>query len=91
MNDVSFDAVTRRGSLVALGAAGLAAAFGGPMAADAKQSTSKKAKKKCKQQVGKCTTAITTLCAGDPDCVVSVSCCSLLATCDVSAFLLCII
>jgi len=89
MNDVSFDALSRRASLVALGAAGLAAAFAAPIA-DAKNTTKKKARKKCKKQVGQCLVFLEGRCAGDPACIAnSVRCCPFLGNCDVIGFFAC--
>ena len=91
--------VSRRESIIALGAAGLMAAFAGPLTADAKN---KKKKKKqaakrcptapdlCAPQVGPCTDFLTLLCSGDPSCLDSLACCSELGTCDVGGFLSCL-
>ena len=96
MNNGSFDALTRRASIVTLGAAGLAATLGGSFTADAKKKGGKNKKKKtctnpCPAQVASCTTALTNICAGDPGCQDSIACCSSLGTCDVSGFLACVI
>ena len=87
MNDRSFDSVardaagvSRRESIFALGAAGLMAAFAGPLTADARKKGKKKNKKQaaqrcppapdlCAPQVGPCTDFLTILCSGDPSCL----------------------
>ena len=114
MKDRSFDAmardaasVSRRRSLMTLGAAGLLAVRAGPVAADAKKASAvtaegkkghKKKKKnkqpapdRCAPQVEPCNNFITTVCAGDPDCLDALQCCSHLATCDAGGFFSCVI
>jgi hypothetical protein len=59
MNDLSFEALTRRASLLTLGAAGLAG-LAGPIAADARKKG--KGKDKCKKQVGTCQEGLADLC-----------------------------
>jgi hypothetical protein len=92
MNDVTFEALTRRASLLILGAAG-AAALASPIAVDAKNKTKKKARKKCKKQVAPCITILTeTNCGGgDPDCIAQIQqCCQLVGTCDFTGFAACL-
>ena len=97
MDDGSFDALTRRASLLSLGAAVLAAALASPFTADAKKKGGKNKNKKkkcpdlCTPQVAQCTTAITTLCAGEPTCLDSALCCPSLASCDFSGFFACLV
>lgn len=100
MDDGSFDALTRRASLLSLGAVGLAAALASPFTADAKKKGGKNKNKKkkcpdcpdlCTPQVAQCTTAITTLCAGEPTCLDSALCCPTLASCDFSGFFACLV
>jgi hypothetical protein len=103
----SFNSLTRqaaaglspRRSLLTLGAAGLAAGFATPFAADAKNKKGKKKSKNkrqcrtedlCAPQVGPCTDFLTILCNGDPSCLDSLACCSELGTCDVGGFLACL-
>ncbi len=96
MEDVAFDAMTRRASLLSFGVAGLAAAFAGSLAAEAKNTAKKKLKKKqrqrCQAQVGACDTLLTTACAGDAECLATrPPCCAFLDTCDFPAFLTCLV
>lgn len=117
MNEQSFDTFTRRtvgvvsarASLLALGAAGLAA-LTGPFTADARKN--KKRNKKCKKdkkacrndladctaeaeqctaQVEQCTIFLTAFCFGEPNCLDSVPCCSILERCDFSGFFACLV
>jgi hypothetical protein len=93
MNEGSFDALTRRASLVALGTAGLAA-LGGSITADAKNKHGKKKKKspdRCASQVAQCTSTITAYCAGEPACQDSISCCPILENCDFTGFFTCLV
>ena len=92
MDDVAFDAMTRRASVAALGVAGLAR-FMAPAASDAKKKHKKKfdVNKFCKKQVPECNTLITVQCAGDPDCLDALPCCQELATCDFGGFLNCLV
>jgi hypothetical protein len=100
MDDVAFDAVSRRASLVSLGMAGLAATVFGARTTEARnknKSIAKKAKQKCQGQVGQCIASYTGFCdllTNDPvdlqECVdFYFSCCQLLADCDAGAFLIC--
>jgi hypothetical protein len=102
MVDDAFAAMTRRTSLVSLGATGLVAAFAGAVTAEAKNSGKKskrKAQQKCQNQVGACEAYITAYCEevneGDPDLIQicldeRLRCCQPLATCDADTFMLCI-
>ena len=95
--------VSRRKSFMTLGAAGLFALVG-PFAADAKKGGKKKKNKqndvplecppapvdRCPAQANTCTTILTAECGGDPACLNRVGCCSLLTTCDATAFFACI-
>jgi len=91
MDDVSFDALSRRASLTALGTAGLAAAFTAPLTAGAKKKKKKKAdvNKLCKKQVGQCTSFLLAQCAGQPTCPAIVACCSFFGKCNTTGFLAC--
>jgi hypothetical protein len=122
MKEHTFDAMARRGarqvsrrtSLAALSAAGLAA-LAAPLPADAKKNNDnncKKDKQRCNQdleacsaqaadcsaqaalcaaQVEQCTTFLTAQCGGNPDCLDSVACCSVLTNCDFNTFFACLI
>jgi hypothetical protein len=94
MDPVSFDALTRRASLVSAGATGLAA-LATPMLAEGKKKKKTKkgdVNKLCKQQVGECTDFLLPLCMGDPQCLVQVPiCCEEFATCDSAGFLNCLL
>jgi hypothetical protein len=106
MDHVAFDALTRdavggvsrRRSLRMLGAAGVAATFAVPFAANAKKKGKKKHKSqkrcpppvdRCAPQVGPCTEVFTIACGGNPDCQDLIACCAVLATCDFSGFINC--
>ena len=112
MNDRSFDSlsrqtaggISRRTSLLSLGAAGLMAALASPFTADAAQvSADKKGHKKkkktktqpppdlCAPQVEECTALLTNLCGGLAECQDSIACCSFLGTCRASAFIACFV
>jgi hypothetical protein len=45
----------------------------------------------CAAQVEQCTTFLTALCAGEPNCLDSVPCCSILESCDFSGFFACLV
>jgi hypothetical protein len=90
MHEIAFDRLSRRASLTALGTAGVVGLLAHAPAAEGKQSTSKKAKKKCKKQVDQCLSSFTAACAGDPTCLaLTQKCCPLIGTCDFSAFAAC--
>ncbi len=90
MDAVSFDALTRRASLAALGTAGLAA-VAGPLATSAKQKKKGDVNKKCKQQVAPCTSIITNACELSPaQCAAAASCCSSFGKCDPIGFFNCL-
>jgi hypothetical protein len=103
MTDHAFDIATRtasrRGSLLAVGAAGLATALAGGVPAMAKKKNGGDAKKRCKArcqaQVGQCQTVVNIACAvnADPeDCRQRVlPCCDRAATCNAGAMLECVI
>jgi hypothetical protein len=91
--------ITRRGSLMTLGGAGLAA-MAGPSTAEAGKSDKKanrkarkKGKKKCKKQDGQCVQVFEELCAteGDPEFCEDafIPCCAFLAQCQTTAFFEC--
>jgi len=101
MNDMTFDTLTRRTSLLSLGTAGIVA-LALPVAADAKNKRKKKGKKKAKQkcqsQVAPCATLVGDLNCGfiaDPAeqaaCLARVAgCCERVATCDFTGFIACL-
>jgi hypothetical protein len=94
------DALTRRASLLTLGA-GLAVVA--PLLADAKQNTNKKrkkklnkkAKQKCQQQVEQCEETTVAACEGDPQCIEDAAeillCCEFLAACDFAGLIACVL
>ncbi len=102
MTSHAFDALHRtlpdRRTLLTLGGAGLAAVLSGAFDATAKPKSGKRAKKKakakCKAQVGQCTLATTLICndGNDPQVCKEkfLPCCDHLATCSAGAFLQCI-
>jgi hypothetical protein len=89
MENGTFDALTRRASLVTLGAVGLTA-LASSTAADARSTTKKKAKKKCQQQVGQCTTYITGVCANQECPPGLTACCDPLGVCDFTGYVDCL-
>lgn len=100
MDTRTFDAMTRRASLLTLGAAGLATlgSLWRPLAAGARKRNGKKAKKenkkfdqRCKKQVGPCESVLTANCNGDPGCLRGVPCCSFFGKCDGVGFVTCVI
>jgi hypothetical protein len=93
MDPVSFDALTRRASLISMGAAGLVA-FAQPDAAKSKKKHKKKkgdVNKLCKEEVSDCLAVLTAVCE-DAACVAVVQlCCPKLATCDFAGHLNCVL
>ena len=92
MTSDSFDGLTRRASIAAFGLAGLAAIS--PLTVQGKQSAGKKAKKKCKKQVGKCEDAFIAFCEGNASCLneveaILIPCCQSLGGCNVGEFIAC--
>ncbi len=100
MNHVTFDTLTRhaarrvsrRASLIMLGTAG-PAAFASPTSTEAKNkktSAGKKARQKCQEQVGQCTTFLTPS-SCDSDCLAVIQrCCAFVGSCDIAGFVLCL-
>lgn len=100
MNDTAFDTLTRRASAIgnrrsslkAIGAAGVLAAF--PLATDAGKA-GKKARKKCKRQVGPCRKAFDAFCEGQmgaEECFdAAAECCGFLKKCKSGQATQCII
>jgi hypothetical protein len=100
MTNSTFDAFTRqtatrisrRGSLLTLGGASIAA-LGGPLAAEAKpgskkksrRKAKKKAQEKCKQQVDQCETSL--IANNFPQ---GIPCCQFLSNCNMTQFLTCL-
>lgn len=96
MNDRSRDrmaeraarGVSRRGSLLALGAAGLAGAFAG---AEVDTAKAKHNKNRCKKQTEQCISVFTPGCNGKPDCLATVDrCCPIIGRCDFNGFFDCV-
>jgi hypothetical protein len=83
-------AVSRRASLLSLGGAALAS-LAAPATTAHAGTAGKKAKRKCKRQVGQCRAAWEDLCMGNPNCESDFfACCQPLARCDVAAYLTCV-
>lgn len=91
--------ISRRGSLMTLSGAGLAALAGPAMAAGksdkkANRKARKKGEKKCKKQDGQCTAVWEGLCAEDEDpdrCQNTfLPCCAFLAQCQATAYFACV-
>ncbi len=87
--------VSRRASLLAIGATGLVTILGGSLTATAKKNKNKKKDKKkaqqraeqeCEEQVAQCQSILTSI-GGIP--VNQLTCCEFLGTCDFSQFSLC--
>jgi hypothetical protein len=96
VNERVFAALSRRASLLTLGAARSAAELK-PATADAKNKNrnskvKKKAKQKCEQQVGPCNDFVITQCdAADEACISRrLACCAFLGACDVTGLLTCL-
>jgi hypothetical protein len=89
---------SRRGSLLALGGAGLAAlagAFGTAAKPKPGKLARKKVKAKCKEQVGQCDLVLGVICATDADPAACkkrfLPCCDLLGTCNAGGMLECLV
>lgn len=87
MNSEVFDTLSRRTSLTAIGAAGLAA-LALPLATEAKKKGD--SNKRCKKQVGQCEIAINEQLGGGPELAPLLACCQKLKTCNMTAFLACL-
>jgi hypothetical protein len=96
------EAISRRGSLVTLGGAALAALVAMPDMGVAGKSSKNKNKnnkrkqkkqtlKLCQQQVGECQTFMNAACQGDACGVIVAVCCPLLGTCQNEAFFTCLV
>ena len=95
--------VSRRGTILTLGTVGLTA-LTQPFLVEAKKNGGKSRKKsnkknektcpeqedRCATQAAECTTFLTALCGGDPVCTDSIGCCTLLGSCDATAFITCL-
>jgi hypothetical protein len=92
MDGIVFHTLARRGSLVSVGAAGLAA-LAKPITAGGKKKNKKKkgdVNTLCKQEVNDCLVTLTAACEDAP-CVAAVQlCCPKLATCDFTGLINCI-
>ncbi len=92
MDNNTFDALTRRASLMTLGVAGLAG-IAGPLGAEAKKKG--KGNDKCKKQVDKCRSGVAQLCevvfAEDAALCVPIfeSCCEFLKSCNAAQAFAC--
>lgn len=93
MNARSFDRVTqqaahgvsRRASLLALGAAGLSGVGAGVGTAQAKGGANP-----CKKQIKQCIKGLTPVCAGDATCLAKLqTCCPIIGRCDFNGFIQC--
>ncbi len=88
------ETVSRRRSLLRLGGAALVAGPAGRMRAEAKQSPSKKASKKCKRQSGKCRTFFLEVCeeneCNEEGLEDALQCCAGFKTCNAGALLDCL-
>lgn len=92
--------ISRRGSLMSLGVAGIAA-LASSVSGEAKKKSGKKNKKRknknpqpvdrCPAQVEPCADFLDALCGGRPECLDHSGCCAFLETCDVNTFLTCLV
>lgn len=94
MNDRVITALSRRASVLTLGALGASVALA-PVASSARNRKNKKVKKKarqkCQQQVDQCNDFVIVECNGQADCIAEGQvCCSSLAECDLTGFLNCL-
>jgi hypothetical protein len=106
MNQQTFDSLTqqaarglsRRSSLAALGASGMAA-LASPLAGSAKNKKKCREKDKdcpsleeiCAPQVEECKAIVAAVCSDGPRvCARLVNCCEVMEACDASAFILCL-
>jgi hypothetical protein len=116
MNEQTFDdfarrtlaVVSRRTTLATLGVVGLAA-LARPFPIEGKKgnkknTSSKKARKRCKKdlaactaqgascstQAEECTTFLSAICTSAPACPSMIACCSFLGRCDAGTFLICL-
>lgn len=87
MDGNAFDALTRRASLLTLGAAGLAS-LGTPGVASARKKRKKgDVNALCKQQVSQCLAFFIPLCGATASCLARFNlCCPQLGTCNFSGF-----
>lgn len=83
MRTPSLPGLSRRASLLSLGAAGVAVAAPRPLAAK------KSPNFRCKRQVGQCQSSLFLVCEG-PVCPVAIDCCDSLATCNFTGFVACL-
>jgi hypothetical protein len=91
VDETSFAGLTRRASLMTLGASGLVAFVNSKTAGAKKHKKKKKGdvNKLCKRQIGACSTFLTARCGGQPYCAAALACCSILGSCDATAFFTC--
>jgi hypothetical protein len=96
--------VSRRASLLTLGAAGLSAIVASPFTSEAKKGRKKHRRNqsvpssppvppeadRCAPQVAPCQTFVTATCGISSTCPNQIQCCDLLGTCDASGFFACL-
>jgi hypothetical protein len=82
---------SRRASIMTLGASGFSL-LAWPFATEArKQSVAKKARQKCKKQLGQCSTTLAPLCNDDSECLAQVqTCCAIAGTCNAVGWFQCL-
>jgi hypothetical protein len=93
MHEQTMGALSRRGSLLTLATAVLQPPGARTASADVALSSKKTKKlktKKCKQQVGQCTSFLEEVCDGNPVCESAITCCGLLANCNATDALICV-
>jgi hypothetical protein len=87
--------ISRRASILTLGAAGVAAALSAPSIADAKKKKCKKntcpsLEEICAPLVEECTDTVAAICPPNTDCSRLSNCCEDFETCNVGAFVRCL-
>jgi hypothetical protein len=89
VKDRSFDTLTRRATIMALGAAGLGG-LAASVAAAKKKRKRGDVNKLCKTQIEPCALTLTGQCGEDPACIEAMTaCCAILGTCNFTEMFAC--
>jgi hypothetical protein len=92
MNQADRTHRSRRASLAALSLAGLTAMASSVSAGARKKSNDKKARKRCRSQIGQCQALVNELnpdCGENPDCQELLACCEIAGRCQFAGFMEC--
>lgn len=89
LSRTSMTRLSRRASLVTLGAASLSSAIP-PLAARDKKKKKSDVNKRCKPQVDQCEAIFNIFCNGNLECLAGIRCCESLSTCDFNGFATCL-